>query len=61
MADFYQTGAVTTLHRLTSNRVDRLEADLEKYLTAPAKFLPGTTKTIVGISDAKSARTSSRR
>ena len=31
MADFYQTGAVTTLHRLTSNRVDRLEADLEKY------------------------------
>jgi len=29
------------------------EADLDKYLTAPAKFLPGTTKTIVGISDAK--------
>ncbi|MBI4891463.1 MAG: glycosyl transferase [Acidobacteria bacterium] len=31
MADFYQTGAVTTLHRLTSNHVDRLEADLEKF------------------------------
>ncbi len=31
MADFYQTGAVTTLHRLTTNHVDRLEADLEKF------------------------------
>ena len=31
MADFYQTGVVTTLHRLTSNSIDRLEADLEKF------------------------------
>jgi glucosyl-3-phosphoglycerate synthase len=31
MADFYQTGLVTTLHRLTPNSVDRLEADLEKF------------------------------
>ncbi len=29
------------------------EADLDKYLTAPGTFLPGTTKTIVGIKDAK--------
>ncbi|MBI4909932.1 MAG: glycosyl transferase [Acidobacteria bacterium] len=31
MADFYQTGVVTTLHRLTANHVERLEADLEKF------------------------------
>jgi glucosyl-3-phosphoglycerate synthase len=31
MADFYQTGAVTTLHRLTPNSIERLEADLEKF------------------------------
>ncbi len=31
MADFYQTGVVTTLHRLTQNNIDRLEADLEKF------------------------------
>lgn len=31
MADFYQTGMVTTLHRLASNQLDRLEADLEKF------------------------------
>jgi glucosyl-3-phosphoglycerate synthase len=31
MADFYQSGAVTTLHRLTTNNVERLEADLEKF------------------------------
>ena len=29
------------------------EADLDKFLTSPSKFLPGTSKTIVGISDAK--------
>ena len=29
------------------------EADLDKFLEAPSKFLPGTTKTIVGIKDAK--------
>lgn len=31
MADFYQTGAVTTLHRLKPNQVERLENDLEKF------------------------------
>jgi glucosyl-3-phosphoglycerate synthase len=31
MADFHQTGVVTTLHRLTHNSIDRLEADLEKF------------------------------
>lgn len=31
MADFYQTGDVTTLHRLTPNHVERLEADLERF------------------------------
>ncbi|MFN0166452.1 MAG: glycosyl transferase [Bryobacteraceae bacterium] len=31
MADFYQTGVVTTLHRLKPNQVERLEADLEKF------------------------------
>lgn len=31
MADFYQTGIVTTLHRLTPNSIERLEADLEKF------------------------------
>jgi glucosyl-3-phosphoglycerate synthase len=31
MADFYQTGNVTTLHRLTQNQTTRLEADLEKF------------------------------
>lgn len=29
------------------------EADLDKFLTSPSKFVPGTSKTIVGISDAK--------
>lgn len=29
------------------------EADLDKYLASPSKFLPGTAKTIVGIADAK--------
>ncbi len=31
MADFYQTGVVTTLHRLRPDSVGRLEKDLEKY------------------------------
>jgi glucosyl-3-phosphoglycerate synthase len=31
MADFYQTGVVTTLHRLTLNSIERLEADLERF------------------------------
>ncbi len=29
------------------------EADLDKFLTAPSKFLPGTSKTIIGIPDSK--------
>jgi glucosyl-3-phosphoglycerate synthase len=31
MADFYQDGVLTTLHRLNDNHVDRLEADLVKF------------------------------
>jgi len=31
MADFYQDGVLTTLHRLNNNHVDRLEADLAKF------------------------------
>lgn len=31
MSDFYQTGVVTTLHRLNPNGIDRLEAELETY------------------------------
>jgi len=36
------------------------EADLDKFLTSPSKFLPGTTKTLIGIPDPRSARTSSQ-
>lgn len=31
MADFHQTGVVTTLHRLKPDCIERLEADLEKF------------------------------
>ena len=31
MADFHQTGVVTTLHRLKPDSIDRLEADLERF------------------------------
>jgi glucosyl-3-phosphoglycerate synthase len=31
MADFHQTGAVTTLHRLSPDGVDRLEYELEQF------------------------------
>jgi glucosyl-3-phosphoglycerate synthase len=31
MADFYQTGVVTTLHRLKPNQIERLEQDLESF------------------------------
>jgi len=30
MADFYQTGMVSTLHRLHPNGLDRIEGELEK-------------------------------
>jgi cytochrome c2 len=29
------------------------EADLDKFLTAPSKFIPGTSKTIIGFPDPK--------
>ena len=29
------------------------EADLDKFLTSPSTFLPGTSKTLIGIADAK--------
>lgn len=29
------------------------EADLDKFLTAPSKYLPGTAKTLIGIADPK--------
>src|SRR6266566_4816432 len=31
MADFHQTGVITTLHRLKPDSIDRLEADLERF------------------------------
>ena len=34
MADFYQTGLVTTLHRLKPNSVERIENDLERFARA---------------------------
>jgi glucosyl-3-phosphoglycerate synthase len=34
MADFYQTGLVTTLHRLNANGLNRLESDLERFKAA---------------------------
>jgi glucosyl-3-phosphoglycerate synthase len=45
MSDFFQTGVVTTLHRLKSNSIERLESDLESFartrpigLVLPALF-----------------------
>jgi glucosyl-3-phosphoglycerate synthase len=34
MADFYQTGVVSTLHRLGANKLDRLERELDRYTIA---------------------------
>jgi len=34
MADFYQTGLVTTLHRLNCNGLERLESDLQRFRAA---------------------------
>jgi glucosyl-3-phosphoglycerate synthase len=34
MADFYQTGVVATLHRLSGARVDQLERELERFTVA---------------------------
>ena len=33
VSDFYQTGVVTTLHRLKPNSIERLELDLERFAT----------------------------
>jgi glucosyl-3-phosphoglycerate synthase len=56
MADFYQTGMVTTLHRLTPNQLDRIEAELESYgrnrpigLVLPALFSEFETPAMQGI------------
>lgn len=45
MADFYQPGVISTLHRLDSNGINRLEGELERYsrhspigLVLPALF-----------------------
>ncbi len=42
MGDFYQTGVISTLHRFTSNNVDRMEAELKKFsrTTPMALLLP---------------------
>ncbi len=42
MSDFYQTGVVATLHRLSSDGLDRLEAELERLssLTPVGLVLP---------------------
>jgi glucosyl-3-phosphoglycerate synthase len=56
MADFYQTGVVTTLHRLKSNQVERLELDLERFsrnrpigLVLPALYAEFETPAMQGI------------
>jgi glucosyl-3-phosphoglycerate synthase len=33
MADFFQTGLVTTLHRLKPNSLERIEGDLERFVS----------------------------
>ena len=48
MADFYQTGVVTTLHRLKPNNIERLEADLETLLPEPAHRL-GPAGAVLGV------------
>jgi glucosyl-3-phosphoglycerate synthase len=56
MADFYQTGVVTTLHRLKANSVERIELDLERFsrstpigLVLPALYSEFETPAMVGI------------
>jgi len=56
MADFYQTGVVTTLHRLKPNSIDRLELDLERFarnkpigLVLPALYSEFETPAMQGI------------
>lgn len=56
MADFYQTGLVTTLHRLKPNSIERIESDLEKFtrrkpigLVLPALYSEFDTPAMVRI------------
>jgi glucosyl-3-phosphoglycerate synthase len=56
MADFYQTGVVTTLHRLKPNSIERLELDLERFsrnrpigLVLPALYSEFETPAMQGI------------
>ena len=56
MADFYQTGVVTTLHRLNPNGVHRIESELERFsrtmpigLVLPALFSEFETPAMAGI------------
>ncbi len=56
MADFYQTGLVTTLHRMNPDGLARLEDDLERFkpalpiaLVLPALYSEFETPAMVGI------------
>jgi glucosyl-3-phosphoglycerate synthase len=56
MADFSQTGVVTTLHRLKTNSVERIELDLERFsrtspigLVLPALYSEFETPAMQGI------------
>jgi glucosyl-3-phosphoglycerate synthase len=56
MAEFYQTGVVATLHRLTPGGLDRLEADLDRFtrrapigLVLPALYSEFETPSMPGI------------
>ena len=56
MADFYQTGSVTTLHRMNPNGLSRLEGDLERFrpampiaLVLPALYSEFETPAMQGI------------
>jgi glucosyl-3-phosphoglycerate synthase len=42
MGDFYQTGVISTLHRFTTNNLERMEAELKRYSrsTPVALLLP---------------------
>ncbi|MBI2685145.1 MAG: glycosyl transferase [Acidobacteria bacterium] len=58
MADFYQTGVVTTLHRLRQESPDRLEEELQSYserfpigLVLPALYSEFETPAMHGIVD----------
>ncbi|MBL8291900.1 MAG: hypothetical protein JNN08_08685 [Bryobacterales bacterium] len=56
MSDFYQTGVVTTLHRLNPNGVHRIEGELERFsrtmpigLVLPALYSEFETPAMAGI------------